>query len=150
MLLRVLEYYQGILILSKSRKVSVLCPLLLTCHPATNRIRDFDVAVQSRIHLAIKYEDLTREQQVQVFHTFLSQAHEKGHVEDWGRVCKWVDRDGTSNQSKFNGRQIRNIVTSAMGLARAGDRKLTSQDLGMGITAKIARVLTLVQGKLRE
>ncbi|KAF2236692.1 P-loop containing nucleoside triphosphate hydrolase protein [Viridothelium virens] len=36
-LLRVLEYYEGILILT------------------TNRLRSFDIAVQSRIHLAIKY-----------------------------------------------------------------------------------------------
>ncbi|KAA6410582.1 MAG: hypothetical protein FRX48_06004 [Lasallia pustulata] len=116
-LLRVLEYYQGILILT------------------TNRIRDFDVAVQSRIHLAIKYEDLSREQQIAIFTTFLSQARDKGNVEDWRTIEKWVAKDATSNQCKFNGRQIRNIVTSAMGLARAGDRKLQKDDL-----AQVARM----------
>lgn len=95
-----------------------------------------DVAVQSRIHLAIKYDDLTRDQQVNIFHTFLSQAHDKGHVEDWGKVCKWVEKDATSTASKFNGRQIRNIVSSAMGLARAGDRRLRWDDLSMRFTVR--------------
>ncbi|KAI9845158.1 MAG: hypothetical protein M1837_005043 [Sclerophora amabilis] len=110
-LLRVLEYYQGILILT------------------TNRIRDFDVAVQSRIHLAVKYEDLSKEQQTEIFYTFLNQARDKGNVEGWDKICKWVERTATSSAYKFNGRQIRNVVTSAMGLARAGERKLRDEDL---------------------
>lgn len=95
---------------------------------ATNRIRDFDVAVQSRIHLAIKYDDLSKEQQVDIFNSFLNQAKEKGHIENWDKIGKWVQREAGS---KFNGRQIRNIVTSAMGLARAEGRKLNVEDLGM-------------------
>jgi len=43
-LLRVLEYYDGILILT------------------TNRMRSLDIAVQSRIHLAIKFTELTPDQ----------------------------------------------------------------------------------------
>lgn len=94
---------------------------------ATNRIRDFDVAVQSRIHLAIKYDDLSRDQQVDIFNSFLGQAKEKGHIENWDKVGKWVTKEANY---KLNGRQIRNIVSSAMGLARAGERKLTVDDLG--------------------
>ncbi|MCJ1244500.1 hypothetical protein MMC30_001698 [Trapelia coarctata] len=107
-LLRVLEYYQGILILT------------------TNRIRDFDIAVQSRIHLAIKYDDLSRDQKIDIFNSFLEQVKEKGHIENWDKVCKWVTKEANYN---LNGRQIRNIVTSAMGLARAGERKLRVEDL---------------------
>ena len=57
-------------------------------------------------------------------------------MEDWRTINRWVEKDATSNQYKFNGRQIRNIVTSAMGLARAGDRKLRMSDLGMRITSR--------------
>lgn len=133
MLLRVLEYYEGILILSKSPPFAG-CILEIKGRLATNRIRDMDVAVQSRIHLAIKYDDLTRDQQIRIFDTFLSQVHEKGHVENWDRVRKWVEKHSTA--SKFNGRQIRNIVSSAMGLARAGDRRLSWDDLGMRSTVR--------------
>lgn len=135
MLLRVLEYYEGILILSKSPPLAG-CIHEIKGRLATNRIRDMDVAVQSRIHLAIKYDDLTRDQQIRIFETFLSQVHEKGHVENWDRVRKWVEKDATSTASKFNGRQIRNIVSSAMGLARAGDRRLRYDDLRMRSTVR--------------
>jgi len=110
-LLRILEYYQGILILT------------------TNRIRDFDVAVQSRIHLAIKYEDLSREQQIAIFDEFLSQARDNGQIKNWDRVKNWVEKEGCKSSNKFNGRQIRNIVSCAMGLAREADRKLEREDL---------------------
>lgn len=54
-LLRVLEYYQGIIILT------------------TNRIKSIDVAVISRIHLAIRYSDLTEDQMSEIFSFFLNQ-----------------------------------------------------------------------------
>jgi SpoVK/Ycf46/Vps4 family AAA+-type ATPase len=54
-LLRVLEYYQGIIILT------------------TNRIKSIDVAVISRIHLAIRYSDLTESQMKKIFEFFLDQ-----------------------------------------------------------------------------
>lgn len=65
-------------------------------------------------------------------------------MEDWRTIEKWVAKDATSNQCKFNGRQIRNIVTSAMGLARAGDRKLQKDDLGMRITSRYCTGIDIV------
>ena len=59
-LLRVLEYYQGVIILT------------------TNRITSIDIAVQSRIHLAIQYQDLTPPQRIQIFTYFLNQVHFHG------------------------------------------------------------------------
>jgi hypothetical protein len=78
--------------------------------------------------LAIKYDDLSKEQQVDIFNSFLNQAKEKGHIENWDKVGKWVPREAGS---KFNGRQIRNIATSAMGLPRAERRKLNVEDLSI-------------------
>ncbi|KAF2645288.1 P-loop containing nucleoside triphosphate hydrolase protein [Massarina eburnea CBS 473.64] len=96
-LLRVLEYYDGILILT------------------TNRMKSFDVAVQSRIHIAIKYEDLSPEQQIAIFRSFLQQLQEKKLVHDYNDLDKWVRDYGRKFQ--FNGRQIRNVIGTAMGLA---------------------------------
>ncbi|KAG9194544.1 hypothetical protein G6011_04579 [Alternaria panax] len=96
-LLRVLEYYDGILILT------------------TNRMRSFDIAVQSRIHIAIKYEELEQSQQIAIFESFLEQLNRKKLVYDYEDLLAWVRKD--SRKLAFNGRQIRNVVSTAMGIA---------------------------------
>ena len=114
MLLRVLEYYQGIIILT------------------TNRITSLDVAVQSRIHLAIRYEDLSKKNKEDIFKIFLDQL-EPSTIKDRAAIDDWIKEYGS--ESKFNGRQIRNVVTSALALARssakqnAGDDRLTRDHL---------------------
>lgn len=55
--LRNLEYYEGILFLT------------------TNRAPDFDDAVLSRIHLKIKYDDLTKDARRGIWSYFLSKAN---------------------------------------------------------------------------
>jgi AAA+ superfamily predicted ATPase len=113
-LLRVLEYYQGIMILT------------------TNRITSLDVAVQSRIHLAIRYEDLNKEYKQKIFKMFLDQL-EPDSIKDHERITSWIEEYGCDN--KLNGRQIRNVVSSALALARStakssgGDDRLTVQHL---------------------
>jgi hypothetical protein len=54
--LRKLEYYEGILFLT------------------TNRIAQFDEAILSRIHLLLRYENLTQVARRQVWRDFLSRA----------------------------------------------------------------------------
>lgn len=95
--LRVLEYYDGILILT------------------TTLMSSFDIAVQSRIHIAIKYEELTLEQKKNIFMSFLDQLHTKRLVHNYDDIKKWVQRDG--RKLPFNGRQIRNVVSTALGVA---------------------------------
>jgi len=108
-LLRVLEYYEGILFLT------------------TNRLKSFDIAVQSRIHIAIEYGDLTVDQRDKIFTEFLGQLR-KGHlIEDWGPIERWVSEDG--RHIAFNGRQIRNLISTAMALAHAEKRGLRRDDL---------------------
>ncbi|KAI3323398.1 hypothetical protein HD806DRAFT_535223 [Xylariaceae sp. AK1471] len=99
-LLRVLEYYQGILILT------------------TNRIRSFDIAVQSRINLAVKFEDLTEKQKKNIFRNLVLQL-DHNYVENRSTLLKWMDEDEDTSVSfsKLNGRQVRNIVFSAASLA---------------------------------
>ncbi|KAI0969444.1 hypothetical protein F4678DRAFT_440450 [Xylaria arbuscula] len=108
-LLRVLEYYDGILIL------------------ATNRMRSLDIAVQSRIHLAIKFTELKPDQKLSIYESFLEQLDNKGLVDDLGDLQKWAKTEG--KRSKFNGRQIRNVLSTALGLARADGRKLMRDDI---------------------
>lgn len=108
-LLRVLEYYDGILILT------------------TNRMKSFDIAVQSRIHIAIKYEELTQEQQINIYRAFLEQLQEKKLVDDINDLIKWIQ--STGRKLNFNGRQIRNVVSTALGLAMADGQKLNRKHL---------------------
>ncbi|KAJ2991766.1 hypothetical protein NUW58_g2398 [Xylaria curta] len=74
-LLRVLEYYDGILILT------------------TNRMRSLDIAVQSRIHLAIKFKELSQEQRANIYISFLEQLDNKGLVDDFTDLKAWATKD---------------------------------------------------------
>jgi AAA+ superfamily predicted ATPase len=82
----------------------------------TNRITSLDIAVQSRIHLAIRYDDLDKNQKIQIFNLFLDQL--KLESEDELKAIKdWIKEDGSDYD--LNGRQIRNVVSSAQALARS-------------------------------
>ncbi|KXX79795.1 ATPase family AAA domain-containing protein 3B [Madurella mycetomatis] len=108
-LLRVLEYFSGILILT------------------TNRLKSFDIAVQSRIHIAIEYTDLSEKQRENIFSEFLKQLHAKNLVSDINAVLQWVEEVG--KEKDFNGRQIRNVVSTAMAIANADEMKLAPTHL---------------------
>ncbi|KAH7063104.1 hypothetical protein B0J12DRAFT_157935 [Macrophomina phaseolina] len=106
-LLRVLEYYDGIIILT------------------TNRISSLDVAVQSRMHFAIRYSDLTKEEQIRLFNQFLDKIRDnisnREQIDDYLQIiCK---------KGQINGRQIRNIVSSAQALANSEEAKLSKTHL---------------------
>ena len=103
--LRVLEYYRGILFLT------------------TNQIAQFDIAVQSRVHIALKYNDLSKKQTKDIFVDFLSQYKNKGMVEGSEALERYAEKE--LPRKKFDGRQIRNIVSCAMGYARGQDQKMS-------------------------
>ncbi|KAF1949695.1 P-loop containing nucleoside triphosphate hydrolase protein [Byssothecium circinans] len=117
--LRVLEYYQGELLYSKS------CILFLT----TNQIAQFDVAVQSRIHIALKYDQLDDEQTEAIFKQFLVQLESEGQVKDMGEIMTWVRSEVIRRKYSFDGRQIRNVISCAMTLARAHGKKLSKDQI---------------------
>ncbi|CAI6341094.1 unnamed protein product [Periconia digitata] len=98
-LLRVLEYYSGILILT------------------TNRINQFDIAVQSRVNLGIKYNNLSMEQKSAIFSQFVgSIAEEK--VENRDELESWFRDEAEEYLEQLNGRQVRNVLFSAGSLAQ--------------------------------
>jgi SpoVK/Ycf46/Vps4 family AAA+-type ATPase len=80
MFLRMLEYYRGIMFLT------------------TNRVNDFDPAMQSRIHLAIKYPPLSKETRKSLWTCFLEQD-----------VQSTVNNKELNKltEKKINGRQVR-------------------------------------------
>ncbi|RYP22908.1 hypothetical protein DL767_008956 [Monosporascus sp. MG133] len=106
-LLRVLEYYKGVIILT------------------TNRIKSIDVAVISRIHLAIRYEDLRPEQMRSIFKYFLDQL-EPDDIQNRRKIEMFVDEYG--HHYGLNGRQIRNVVSAAL----ASARQKKTQGIGNG------------------
>ena len=94
----------------------------------TNQISQFDVAVQSRIHVAIAYKELNKTQTTNIFNSFLEQYEAANIVDskEAKRIRKYVTRD--LYQEHFDGRQIRNIVTSAVGLALSQEPAMLKED----------------------
>ncbi|KAJ7650899.1 P-loop containing nucleoside triphosphate hydrolase protein [Roridomyces roridus] len=90
--LRLLEYYEGILFLT------------------TNRVNTFDPAFQSRIHMALKYENLETQARKRLWKDFLSKLPGGGAL---------VSEEGYDVLAGYdiNGRQIKNAVKTAESLA---------------------------------
>ena len=103
--LRVLEYFEGILFLT------------------TNRVETFDEAFQSRIHIALKYDNLDRTAQATIWSSFLHKvALEEIPVAERADIKKIRDIITKQELDKIcrrnlNGRQIKNAVRSAQVMA---------------------------------
>ncbi|KAF9895043.1 hypothetical protein FE257_004671 [Aspergillus nanangensis] len=94
--LRLLEYFQGILFLT------------------TNRVETFDDAFQSRIHVALRYGDLTTKAKRSVWKMFLERVQAKEGVQ----TAQFTDKDfDMLARHNLNGRQIKNSVRTAQALA---------------------------------
>lgn len=107
--LRVLEYYEGILILT------------------SNRVGTFDEAFRSRIQLALHYPSLGPQQRYRIWKTFINRLEavneEAIDIEDLR------DHLGALKDEKLNGRQIRNVITTARQYARWKKTTLTYEHL---------------------
>jgi len=94
--LRLLEYFQGILFLT------------------TNRVETFDDAFQSRIHMPLRYGELTPKAKKEIWKTFV----EKVRVVEGLEVMPFNDKDFDAlARNNLNGRQIKNAVRTAQSLA---------------------------------
>ena len=58
---------------------------------------------------------------------FVSQLSKNSWVKDLEEVKDWITEDGKSKD--FNGRQIRNVVWTAMSIANSQERGLERKDL---------------------
>jgi ATPase family associated with various cellular activities (AAA) len=91
--LRVLEYYDGILVLT------------------SNRVGTFDEAFKSRIQLALHYPDLGPFQRLKIWENFIVRL--EGLGEDMIDFDDLKDHLEELSKDKMNGRQIRNAITTA-------------------------------------
>jgi SpoVK/Ycf46/Vps4 family AAA+-type ATPase len=95
--LRILEYFEGVLVLT------------------SNRVGVFDEAFQSRVQLAIYYPPLDSDSRFEIWKTFFDimlGSDEKNKQREIERKLGFL-----ANQ-KMNGRQIRNVFNTARQLAR--------------------------------
>ncbi|KAI9781876.1 MAG: hypothetical protein M1839_005670 [Geoglossum umbratile] len=107
--LRVLEYYDGILILT------------------SNRVGTFDEAFKSRIQLALHYDNLTETQRRTIWENFIKRLEtiegDNVNIEDLRRNI------GALAKHDMNGRQIRNALTTARQLAQYKGERMNSLHL---------------------
>ena len=96
--LRILEYYPGILFLT------------------TNRASNIDPAFQSRIHISMAYQELSRSSRRHVWSNFIAGSAEKSGFspEDLDSLSKY----------EMNGREIKNVLKTAQLLASSNGAKL--------------------------
>ncbi|OBZ76844.1 ATPase family AAA domain-containing protein 3B [Grifola frondosa] len=97
--LRHVEYYRGILFMT------------------TNRIKTFDEAFLSRIHVALHFQELSKSAKKQVWVAFLK----KVGVEEDDIGAEFLERLAERN---INGRQIKNATRTANSLAASKGEKL--------------------------
>lgn len=119
--LRVLEYYEGILLLT------------------SNRVGTFDEAFKSRIQLSLHYEALSKSQRRMVWSNFLNRLKTLERDSPKTEPIQ-VDFDNIERhladlaEHKMNGRQIRNCITTARQLARFKGDSMTYRHLKHVIT----------------
>lgn len=99
---------------------------------AANQIARLDVAIKSsRVHAAFRCNELDGDQTVAIFRAFLEPLEEKGLLKEMDGINAWLEEDVW--RMRLDGGQIRNIVSSAVGRARAGangaEAKLTKKHL---------------------
>ena len=102
--LRLLEYFQGILFLT------------------TNRVETFDDAFSSRIHVALRYEELSPKAKKEVWKNFIKRVA----LQEGAKVANFSEEDFTVlSRHRINGRQIKNMVRTAQALALNEGAELT-------------------------
>ncbi|KAK5458466.1 hypothetical protein LTS15_004548 [Exophiala xenobiotica] len=111
--LRVMEYYEGILVLT------------------SNRVGTFDEAFKSRIQLALHYPSLGQYQRLRVWENFINRLESFG--DDKVETQDLRDHLEDLSKEKMNGREIRNAITTARQYA-----KWQSEQSKDGVTRKMA------------
>jgi len=97
--LRHVEYYRGILFLT------------------TNRVKVFDEAFLSRIHVALHFRDLSHESKVQVWKAFIAKIGASSLITP--------EEISTLAKRNINGRQIKNAARTAQSLAAGKGEQVT-------------------------
>lgn len=112
-MLRLLEYYRGILFLT------------------TNRVESIDPAFQSRVHCALKYDALNSECRLAIWSDLLRHA---AGLED--SSTSGIDLS-TLAAHPLNGRQIKNVLQLALALCRHEDPAQRLEQRHLDVTLEI-------------
>ena len=112
--LTVYRYFRGILFLT------------------TNRVRTIDPAFQSRIHVSLRYSDLTFDARRAIWVAFLTKAHAASHLtsesdSSLANVGHGFTEDEVKALSErvVNGRQIKNAVRTASAIAASSGQQIS-------------------------
>ncbi|KAI9667782.1 MAG: hypothetical protein M1821_000601 [Bathelium mastoideum] len=99
--LRMLEYFEGIMFMT------------------TNRVETIDLAFQSRIDIAIKYDTLTPEKRRRIWERFIDRLDEREEE----AKSELRDKLDDIQEWELNGRQIRNVLAIAESTALNDQRR---------------------------
>lgn len=129
--LRVLEYYDGILILT------------------TNRIGTFDEAFKSRVQLALHYPPLNEDSRHEIWSNLMDSLSERGESAEFEDIKKKLSKLA---RHRLNGREIRNTVDTARQLARYHNQTLRYAhiDKALGVAVDFEKYVTEVHGHSDE
>ncbi|KAF2141607.1 uncharacterized protein K452DRAFT_227923 [Aplosporella prunicola CBS 121167] len=129
--LRMLEYYDGILILT------------------SNRVGVFDEAFISRIQLALYYHNLTFAQRKQVWENFVRRLDTLDEAVDTQAILANTEELA---KHEMNGRQIRNAITTARQLAlfKKESMGIKHLDHSIKVSGKFNRYLRDVSEQIRN
>jgi SpoVK/Ycf46/Vps4 family AAA+-type ATPase len=122
-LLRALEYYTGVMFLT------------------TTQSKALDISVQSRVHLSVHYHDLSKESCRAIFGRFMDKTD--ASADEKRNIMQWFQWEAAS--ANLDGRQIKNLVTSAQSIARSRDRTLDLNSI-----VRVCRMTVESQKQLRE
>ncbi|KXH59838.1 hypothetical protein CSAL01_08475 [Colletotrichum salicis] len=130
--LRLLEYYEGILILT------------------SNRVGTFDEAFKSRIQVAIHYDNLTPKSRKKIWQNFFDMIEES--TEEDGSIPELQRRLDELAKEEMNGRQIRNALLTVRQLAKHRKERLDWEHLSQVIKTSAAfnKYLKAVRGHTDE
>ena len=109
-LLRILEYFEGIMFLT------------------TNRVQTIDPAFKSRIHLSLTYPALSVTARSKLWEIFILKGTERQRPR-W-LSAKFLDK---VSRKEVNGREIKNIVRVAHALAVSDKRPMQANDIIQGL-----------------
>ncbi|KAF2792274.1 P-loop containing nucleoside triphosphate hydrolase protein [Melanomma pulvis-pyrius CBS 109.77] len=126
--LRILEYHEGILILT------------------SNRVGTFDEAFRSRIQLALHYPSLRPFQRQRIWQNFFDRLD--SFKDDMVNIQDLQDHLEDLSKFEMNGRQIRNVITTARQYAEWKGEKLSFEYLKdvIEISGKFDTYLTKLRG----
>jgi hypothetical protein len=94
----------------------------------SNRISDFDAALESRIHLTIHYPPLDRPSRLYVWKTFVQMGDMESRLSE-------KDLE-TLAKIEINGRQIKNIIKTARLLSKQEGAPLTMEHIEIVLKVK--------------